>query len=809
MKRGILLLAVFSLPLFGQTLIDPAALLWYDHPADKWADALPIGNGRMAAMYFGNVSTDRLQINEESYWTGGPYSTVVKGGAAKLAEIRDLLFAGRGIEAHHLFGRYLMGYPVEQQKYQSLGNLVLDFTDKTPASDFRRELDLDTGITRITYVRDGVHYVREAFVSHPDQAIVFRIGADRPGMISFEAQLRGVRNQAHSNYATDYFRMDPLGDDGLLLTGKGADYLGIEGKIRYEARLKARVRGGRVRTAVKSLFVDKADEVVIVLTAATNFNSYKDVGGDAHRRAEEALARLETKDFAAMKADHVKDHQSFFRRVKLDLPASANSLLPTDVRMQKIQTESDPSLAALCYQFGRYLLIASSRPETEPANLQGKWNDDANPSWDSKYTTNINLQMNYWMADAANLGDCSLPLFKLIREVADQGRDVAREHYGAGGWVFHQNTDLWRVAAPMDGPDWGGFTTGGAWLCTHIWEHYAFTRDKAFLKEHYPELKGSAQFFLDFLVTDPARGWLVTNPSTSPENSPGSPGNVNFFDETTASDSKGDPGTKLCVGSTIDMQILRDLFQETAWAAEVLGLDAEFREKVLKARARLAPMQLGKDGALQEWLEDWPQQEKQHRHISPLYGLQPGHVLSPVRTPELVGPAKKILEQRGDGGAGWSRAWKMGCWARLGDGDRAARIFNGYLKDQCFPSLFAKCGTALQVDGSLGVGHAISEMLVQSQDGPIELLPALPRAWAEKGRFSGVVARGAFELDFSWRNSRVESATIVSNAGETCRIKCAGSLRVTRDGRPVAARKNADGTWSFGTEVRGVYRLAM
>jgi alpha-L-fucosidase 2 len=809
MKRTIFLLAVFGLPLFGQVPVDPATTLWYDHPADKWAEALPIGNGRLAAMVFGGISIDRLQLNEESYWTGGPYSTVVKGGASKLADIRDLLFAGRGIEAHHLFGRYLMGYPVEQQKYQSLGNLVLEFADKTPASEYRRELDLDTGITRITYVRDGVHYVREAFVSHPDQVLIFRIAADRPGMISFEAQLRGVRNQAHSNYATDYFRMDLLGEDGLLLTGKGADYLGIEGRIRYEARLKARVRGGRVGTGVKSLFVDKADEVVLVLTAATNFNSYKDVGGDGHKRAEEAMTRLEKKEFAALKDDHVKDHRSFFRRVRLDLPASANSLLPTDVRMEKVQTQPDPALAALCYQFGRYLLIASSRPGTEPANLQGKWNDDQNPSWDSKYTTNINLQMNYWMADEAALGDCSLPLFKLIREVSDQGRDVAREHYGAGGWVFHQNTDLWRVAAPMDGPSWGGFTTGGAWLCTHIWDHYAFSRDKAFLKEYYPELKGAAEFFLDFLVPDPARGWLVTNPSTSPENSPGSPGNVNFFDETTATDSKGDPGTKLCVGSTIDMQILMDLFQETAWASEVLGLDADFRARVLKARSRLAPMQVGRDGTLQEWLEDWPQKEKQHRHVAHLYGLQPGHVISRVGTPELIEPLKKVLDQRGDGAAGWSRAWKMGGWARLGDGDRAFRIWTGYLKDQCYGSLFAKCGTALQVDGSLGVGHAISEMLVQSQDGPIELLPALPKAWAEKGRFTGVVTRGAFELDFSWRDGRIDQATLVSAAGEPCRIKCAGPLRVTRDGRPVTVRRNADGTWTFPTETRGIYRLVL
>jgi alpha-L-fucosidase 2 len=809
MRKTLILLGILSLSLQGLAQIDPATTLWYASPAEKWAAALPIGNGRLAGMYFGNVQTDRLQFNEESYWTGGPYSTVVKGGSAKLAEIRKLLFEGRGIEAHHLFGRYLLGYPVEQQKYQSLGNLVLDFTDKSPVTDYRRELDLDTGITRITYTRGGVHYVREAFVSHPDQVIVFRVAADRPGMISFECQLRGVRNQAHSNYATDYFRMDPLGDDGLLLTGKGADYLGIEGKIRYEARLKARVRGGRVRTQIKSLFVEKADEVVFVLVAATNFNSYKDVSGDCHKRAENAMAQVEKRDFTGLKNDHIRDNQSLFRRVRLELPTTANSFLPTDIRVQKIQTEADPALAALCYQFGRYLLIASSRPGCEPANLQGKWNDDQNPSWDSKYTTNINLQMNYWMADSANLGECSLPLFKLIREVSDQGRGVAREHYGAGGWVFHQNTDLWRVAAPMDGANWGGFTTGGAWLCTHIWEHYAFTKDKAFLKEYYPEMKGCAEFFLDFLVPDPVRGWLVTNPSTSPENSPGSPGNGVFFDEINAVDWKADPGTKLCVGSTIDIQILLDLFQEVARTCEILGVDRDFLEKILKTRARLAPMQVGKDGTLQEWLDDWPQQEKQHRHIAHSYGLQPGHVISPGRTPELIAPIKKVLDQRGDESTGWARAWKMGGWARLGNGDRAYRIWIGYLKDQCFSSLFAKCGTALQVDGSLGVGHAISEMLVQSQEGAIELLPALPTAWSEQGHFSGVVTRGAFELDYSWRNGKIATLTLLSKAGEPCRITGPANLRVTRNGHSIAAEKNADGTWTFPTEARGVYRLEM
>ena len=785
MKRALFILILAAVGLNAYSQIDPAATLWYAKPADKWAEALPIGNGRLGAMIFGGVADERIP------------------------EIQELLFEDRNIEAHHLFGRFLLGYPVEQQKYQSMGNVVLDFKDKAPAEDYRRELDLRTGITRISYAQSGAHFTREAFVSHPDQVIVLRIAADRPGAVGFEVELRGVRNQAHSNYATDYFQMDLDGPDGLKLVGKGADYLGIEGKIRYEARLRVRLKGGRVKTGIKSLIVEGADEAVIVLIARTNFVSYKDVSGDAAARAADDLARLANRDYAGLRADHVKDHQALFDRVKLELPAGPNSLLPTDVRLQKIQTQPDPALAALCYQFGRYVLIASSRPGTQAANLQGIWNDDANPSWDSKYTTNINLQMNYWVADAANLGECSLPLFNLIREATDQGRDVAREHYGAGGWVLHQNTDQWRVAAPMDGANWGGFTTGGAWLCTHIWEHFAATRDKGFLKEYYPVMKGSAEFFLDFLTPDPKRGWLVTNPSTSPENSPASPGNTAFFDEINAVVFKSDPGTKLCYGSTIDTQILLDLFREVAQASEVLGEDAVFRDKVLKARARLAPMQVGKDGALQEWIEDWPQSEKQHRHLSPLYGLYPGHVISPEKTPDLIGPAKKVLEQRGDGGAGWSMAWKMDLWARLADGNRAEKIFLGYLKNQCYPTLFAKCGTPMQIDGTMGVSSAVTEMLVQSNEGYIRLLPALPDAWAEKGRFSGVVARGAFELDYSWASGRVQTIKLTSKAGETCRLRSAGELRVTFGSKTIPVQKDRNGIFAFPTTAGGVYAIEM
>jgi alpha-L-fucosidase 2 len=599
--------------------------------------------------------------------------------------------------------------------------------------------------------------------------------------------------------------MDPWGEDGLKLTGKGADYLGIEGKIRYEARLQARLKGGRVRPGIRSLRIEDADEVVLILVAATNFNSYKDVSGDCARRVEETLSRLAGKDFDRLKEAHIRDHRELFDRVKLELPVTANSALPTDVRLQRIKDSPDPALAALCYQFGRYIMIASSRPGTEAANLQGIWNNDANPWWDSKYTTNINLEMNYWNVDAGNLSECAQPLFDLIREVSDQGRDVAREHYGVQrGWVFHQNTDLWRVAAPMDGANWGTFTTGGAWLCTHIWDHFLYTGDREFLRENYPLLKGAAEFFLDFLVEDPVRKRLVTNPSTSPENPPGSPQNGRFFDEMNGTYYSG---SQICYGSTIDTQILLDLFAETARAAAVLGVDEPFRQEVLKARLRLPPMQIGKDGSLQEWIEDWPQMEKNHRHYSHLYGIYPGGVISPLKTPELVEPVKKVLEQRGDGSTGWSRAWKMGIWARLFDGNRANRIFKGYLQETCNKSLFSKCGQALQVDGSFGVSAAVSEMLVQSYEGHLQLLPALPDEWAASGSFSGVIARGSFVLDFAWKDGVVRQVRLVSQQGQECRIKSARTIRVLQGGKAIPVRSGADGIRSFATEKNGSYSV--
>ncbi len=773
-----------SAPQENETKINPNMTLWYNAPAAKWDEALPVGNGCLGAMVYGKSGEEQIQFNEDTYWTGGPYSTVVKDGYKALSEIQKLVFERKYLPAHNLFGRELMGYPVEQQKYQNMANLHLFFNNQKDVTAYKRWLDLQTGIAGVMYTANGITFKREVFSSSPDRVIVIRLTANKPGSISFKANLRGVRNQSHSNYATDYFRMDPAGTDGLTVTGKSADYMGIKGRLRYEARIKVIPEGGSVRTEGTDLIVENSDAVTICFVAATNFVNYKDVSADEKERVKNYLKNLAGKNYAGLKSAAVSDYKKLFDRASLSLANTDNSYLPTDERMKKIQESPDPSLAALCYNFGRYILISSSRPGTQPANLQGIWNNDMNPSWDSKYTTNINTEMNYWPVESGNLHECAEPLIKMVKELTDQGSQVAREHYDAKGWVFHQNTDLWRVAAPMDGPTWGTFTVGGAWLCTHLWEHYAYSMDEKFLEEVYPVIEGSVQFFMSFLIEHPNSKWLVTNPSTSPENFPDGGGNKPYFDEVTGSIL---PGTTICAGSSIDMQIIYDLFGYYLKASEVLKRNSDLITKVKEARGRLVPPQIGSDGSLQEWADDWKSLEKNHRHFSHLYGLYPGLVLTEKNEPEFIEAYKRVLNERGDGAAGWSRGWKMALWARLLDGNRANKIFKLCLLEQTCIQLFSLCYKSMQIDGTLGVAAGITEM------------PALPDEW-NSGQFKGVCARGGFELNYKWDNNKITKLEILSKAGQVCRIKIGADQKINDVTGNIMFTKLADGIIEFPTE---------
>jgi len=783
----------------------PPPTLWYRAPASTWNEALPIGNGRLGAMVFGGVEHEHLQLNEETLWSGGPYDPVVKGAASALPEIRQELFAGEIAKAHDLFGRRMMGKPYEQMKYQPLGDLLLDFPTAGTISDYRRELDLDRAVSRVSYRAAGVTYTRDVFVSAPDQVLVMRLTADRPGAVTFAAELHGVRNPAHSNYGTDYFQMDGVAPDGLRLTGKSSDYLGIPGRIRYEARLVARASGGRVDVDYRTLRVTGADTVVLLFAAATNFVSYKDVSGDPAERVRTMLDRARSRTFDALERDHLAEYRAWFRRVSISLGGSPADVLalPTDERIKRVAERPDPALAALYYQFGRYLLISSSRPGTQAANLQGIWNENPNPWWDSKYTININLPMNYWPAESGNLAELVEPLDHLVRDLAEAGTETAREHWGARGWVVHQNTDLWRATAPMDGPSWGAWPVGGAWLMTNLFEHYRFSGDERDLRAIYPRLRDQTRFLLDILVEHPQKHWLVTAPSNSPENFPAWPGNGTFYDEVSGIELTA---RTMTAGPTMDMQIIREVFREFVEASALLGSDSTLAAEARSARARLAPNQVGKHGQLQEWLEDWDEIEPHHRHLSPLWGLYPGRENTPDSSPVFAKAAEVTLDRRGTGGCGWSYAWKMALRARLAEGDSAWAQFRAMLGTSSLPNLVSLCGRAFQVDGNFGATAAIAEMLLQSHDGTIHLLPALPAEWTS-GSVRGLRARRGLEADIAWEDGRLVRGVLRSSRGGAVSIRDRGALRVTRDGRPVSLTSRVRGVATFESVAGGVYEI--
>ena len=773
--------------------------LWYDKPAGPWVEALPVGNGRLGAMLFGRAAQERVQLNEDTLFAGGPYDPSNPDALAALPKIRTLIEEEKFKDASDLASASMMARPVRQMPYGAAGDLLLDVLGLEGVTGYRRSLDLDTAIATTRFTSGATRHLREAFASAPDGVVVLRLAAQGAGRLDLDLGYRAPTNVKNGDTQTppapfqgaawdhrealDADKRPPLlairpdGDGALLVEGRNQPAHGIDGALRYALRVRA-VSDGKVNASGDRLQVRGAKEVVLLVSVATSYVNYADVSGDPVaivRRQTDAAAR---KSYARLKADHVRAHQALFGRLSIRIGGGAPNARSTDARIAVSEAEPDPGLAALYVQYARYLLLSSSRPGSQPANLQGRWNEGNNPPWGGKYTININTEMNYWPADPANLGECVEPVLRMIEDLAVTGAVTARKHYGARGWVTHHNTDLWRATAPIDGPNFGLWPCGGAWMCKTLWDHYEYQPSEAWLRRIYPLLKGASLFFVDAMIEDPKGGGLVTSPSMSPEHN-------------------HHPGSALCAGPAMDRQIIRDLFGWTLQAhARLKDPDADFARTLEQQRARLPADRIGALGQLQEWMEDWDAtRNNTHRHVSHLYAVYPSEQINVRDTPELIRAAKVSLDIRGDKSTGWATAWRLALWARMGDGERAHSILRGLLgPTRTYPNMF-DAHPPFQIDGNFGGTAAILEMLVQSWGGEILILPALPRAWPE-GAITGVRARGGFELDLDWVGGRLRRLVLRGQPNARARLRYGERLvDVTLDAR---GRARLDGALARG-----------
>ncbi len=734
--------------------------LFYNAPAEKWVEALPIGNGSLGAMVYGGVTQEHIQFNEETLWAGKPHDYAHKGSSKYLAEIRQLLADGKQLDAQTLAQKEFMSEPLKQVPYQPFGDLYIAFNDHENYTNYQRELDLKEAISKVSYTVNGVDYKREVFSSFPDQIIAVNLTSSKSKALNFELWL------------------DALHENKTVSSNGNSQSLEVQvkdGALRGVATLKIQTNGN-IATVNGKLQIKDASKATIYLTAATNYINFNDVTGNPNKIVEETLAKVASERYKKTKKKHITDYQSLYNRFELDLGDNGKSKTVTDKRLLDFSTNpDDPQFVALYVQYARYLMIASSRPGSKPATLQGIWNDKLNPPWFSSYTTNINLEMNYWPVEIANLSECHEPLFDFIEDISKTGKTVAKEQYDADGWIVHHNVDVWRGAAPVNASHHGIWLGGAGWLSSHIWEHYLFTQDKEFLKENYHLMHDAALFYSEFLYKDEKTGYLISSPSNSPEIG------------------------GLVAGPTMDHQIIRALFKSVIEASDILKTDEDFSKELAVMIPKIAPNKIGKYGQLQEWLEDKDDPESHHRHVSHLWAVYPGNEINYEETPELMKAAKQSLEYRGDNGTGWSLAWKVNFWSRFKDGDHSYKLLNkllspaerpnGKVGGGSYPNLF-DAHPPFQIDGNFGGTSGILEMLLQSQLGKIELLPALPDALS-KGSVSGIIARGGFELSFDWENSKIQTVKVTSKKGQPCKL--------AYDGKEIEFETEVGKTYTFDT----------